>query len=299
MCPDRGVDRHLHAHPHRRGLLRCLALGLLAAQGLLGTRVAHAAAPLLLARRAPADVDPAGHLVSEKLDGVRAYWDGARLWSRSELPLAAPPGFIAHLPPGVALDGELWLGRGRFEALSATVRRQAPSDDAWRDVRYQLHELPGAPGRFDERVARLHALVDARGGLPLAVTAQHVLPDRAALQALLDEVVRGGGEGLMLHRADAPYVSGRSDWLLKLKPVHDAEAVVIGHTPGRGKYEGLTGALRVCDALGRVFLVGSGLTDAQRLQPPPVGAVITYRYRGETASGLPRFATLLRVREAP
>lgn len=291
MCPDRHLDR--------RTLLRRIALSLLAAQGLLPTASASAAAPLVLARLAPAHVDPTGYLVSEKLDGIRAYWDGTRLWSRNLLPLAASPDFLARLPPGVALDGELWLGHGRFEALSAIVRRHNPSAADWHGIRYQLHELPGGAGRFDERVARLHDLVDTAGGLPLVVTEQRTLPDRVALQALLDAVVRAGGEGLMLHRADAPYVTGRSDWLLKLKPVHDAEAVVIGHTPGRGKYEGQTGALRVCDARGRIFLVGSGLTDAQRLQPPPVGAVITFSYRGETSSGLPRFATLLRVRNTP
>lgn len=118
----------------------------------------------------------------------------------------------------------------------------------------------------------------------------------AALRAELDLVVAAGGEGLMLHRADAPYRTGRSELLLKLKPVRDAEAVVIGHTPGRGRFAGQVGALRVRDEAGREFLVGSGLGDAQRRDPPAVGSVVTYSWRGETATGLPRFPTLLRLR---
>jgi DNA ligase-1 len=130
------------------------------------------------------------------------------------------------------------------------------------------------------------------------VAPQDSLPDAAALQRRLAEVVAAGGEGLVLHRADAPYQVGRSDALLKLKPVQDADAVVVGHLPGQGKYQGRTGALKVRDAKGREFLIGSGLTDAQRGSPPPLGSTVSYRWRGLTRSGLPRFASLWRVREA-
>ena len=102
----------------------------------------------------------------------------------------------------------------------------------------------------------------------------------------------------MLHRADAPYVTGRQDVLLKLKPHHDAEAVVIGHLPGRGKHAGRLGALQVRTAAGVAFALGSGLSDAQREQPPHVGEVVTFTYRGLTSGGVPRFATFLRQRGA-
>jgi DNA ligase-1 len=49
---------------------------------------------------------------------------------------------------------------------------------------------------------------------------------------------------------------------------------------------------------GQRFALGSGLTDAEREKPPPVGAWVSYRYRDRTPSGLPRFATFWRVRLA-
>lgn len=101
----------------------------------------------------------------------------------------------------------------------------------------------------------------------------------------------------MLHRADALYETGRSDTLLKMKPWEDAEAVVIAHQPGKGRNAGRLGALRVRTTDGREFSLGTGFTDRMRREPPPVGAVVTYRYRDLTRSGLPRFASFLRLRE--
>jgi DNA ligase-1 len=251
---------------------------------------------LPLAQEAPADVDPAGHLVSEKCDGARALWDGRSLCFRSGLPVAAPAWFTARLP-AVALDGELWLGRGRFESLSGAVRRRQPDDAEWRQIRYMVFELPEAPGSFMQRAARIETLARAAAWPQLVAVAQVAVADRAALQARLKAVVEAGGEGLVLHRADAPYFTGRGSALLKLKPLHDAEAVVVAHLPGHGKHAGRLGALRVRAPDGTEFQIGTGFSDAQRAQPPRIGAVITYTHRGVTAGEVPRFASFLRVRE--
>ncbi|MBK1615425.1 DNA ligase [Rubrivivax gelatinosus] len=256
---------------------------------------AEAAAPaLMLAREAPPGLDPAGFLVSEKLDGVRALWDGHRLRFRSGLPLAAPADFLARLPEQ-PLDGELWLGRGAFDAVSGLLRRARPDDAAWRELRYGVFDQPGMPGPFAERAARLAAL--ASSSHAFFAIEQRPVASAAALRHRLDEVVAAGGEGLVLHRADALWQPGRSDALLKLKPEHDAEAVVVGHVGGRGRHEGRLGALRVRTEDGTEFLLGTGFSDAQRDAPPPVGSVVSYRHRGLTAGGLPRFASFLRVRE--
>lgn len=279
--------------PLRRALLGSLSLFCTSALA----RVQAGAPALLLAKEAAPDVDPAGFLVSEKLDGVRAFWDGDVLRFRGGGVIAAPAWFLARLPR-VALDGELWLGRGRFEELSALVRRQQPRDAGWQDVRYMVFELPGAGGGFAARHARLQGLIDPLLWPQLAAVEQLVVPSTAALNARFQAVLKAGGEGLMLHRADAPYVTGRNDMLLKLKPHQDAEAVVLGHLSGRGKHAGRVGALQVRNAAGVSFALGSGLSDAQRAQPPAVGEVVTYTYRGVTAGGVPRFATFLRLRGA-
>ncbi len=254
------------------------------------------AAALLLANELRPEIDPANYLVSEKYDGVRAVWNGRTLRFRSGRAVSAPAWFIAKLPRE-PLDGELWLGRGRFESLSGIVRKTAPEDAEWRQIKYMIFELPQAPGSFAERARQIKAIA-ARANWPqLIAIEQFRVADRAALKLKLDEIVRGGGEGLMLHLAEAPYVTGRSDVLLKVKPLQDTEAVVIEHIPGKGKYQGMMGALRVRTPEGKIFQIGTGFDDATRRNPPPVGATITYTYRGLTKTGLPRFASYLRVRE--
>lgn len=255
----------------------------------------QAALPLLLAHEADPRIDPAGWLVSEKLDGVRALWDGQRLRFRSGRPVPAPAWFLARLPHS-PLDGELWLGRGRFDELSGLVRRGTPDDSAWRDVRYMLFELPGAPGPFEQRARRLAQWASSAAVPWLQAVDQQVVSDRGALRRLLDAVIAQGGEGLMLHRADAHYLTGRSHALLKLKRQQDAEALVLAHLPGRGRHAGRLGALRVRSDDGRVFDLGSGFSDADRERPPPLGSQVTYLYRGRTPRGVPRFASFLRRR---
>jgi DNA ligase 1 len=267
---------------------------------LCGVTLAGAAnAPppsLLLANELGPEINPANYLVSEKYDGVRASWDGEILRFRSGRAVNAPAWFVSKLP-AQALDGELWLARGRFDALSGIVRKAEPQDHEWRQLKYMIFELPDAPGTFVERVRRIKEIVAKAQWAQLVAVEQFPVTDRAALKRRLDEVLRGGGEGLMLHLADAPYVTGRSDVLLKLKPLQDTEAVVVEHVPGKGKYKGMMGALRVKTPEGRLFLIGTGFSDEVRKNPPSVGTTITYTYRGLSKTGLPRFASYLRVRE--
>jgi DNA ligase-1 len=280
------------AHLNRRAFIT----GLAAWAALGHARATPHAPPLLLAQEAPAWLDPAGFLVSEKYDGVRAYWDGRVLRFRSGLPIDAPRGFIERLPP-VPLDGELWLGRGRFEALSAIVRRRQPDAASWLALRYMVFELPGSPGDFASRAQRIQSIVGHSAWPQLIAVEQGTLPSPQALQRRLQELTAAGGEGLMLHRADAAYVAGRSPDLLKLKPLHDAEGRVIAHLAGRGRHAGRLGALRLRTAQDVEFTLGTGFSDAQRGAPPAVGSIVSFTHRGFTADGVPRFASFLRVRE--
>ncbi|MDD2742223.1 MAG: DNA ligase [Rhodocyclaceae bacterium] len=274
-------------------LMAALLLGL--ALNFSPPSLASEAPPILLAEAYRGQVDVSRYLVSEKLDGVRALWNGKTLNFRSGKGINAPRWFIDALPKQ-ALDGELWLGRGKFDQLSGIVRREVPDDKEWQQVRYMIFELPGASGSFSQRSDAIGEIVLQARTPWLQKIEQFSVVDRNNLHKRLDQVVKAGGEGLMLHRADAPYETGRSDTLLKMKPWEDAEAEVIGHQPGKGKYFGVMGALRVRTPDGREFSLGTGFTDEQRKNPPPLGSMVTYRYRDVTSKGLPRFASFLRVR---
>lgn len=237
-----------------------------------------------------------GYWVSEKLDGVRAYWDGEHLMSRQGHTFH-PPAWFTRDFPDVPLDGELWRGRGTFSELSGVVRKLAPVDSEWRQVRYEIFDLPESDRPFSERVARMRSLLKPSPSRYLVMIEQTPATTRAALLARLDAVVGQGGEGLMLHRGSALYEAGRSDDLLKVKQYQDAEATVVGYSPGQGKYEGMLGALVVERSDGRQFKLGSGFSDGQRADPPQIGSTVTYKYYGLTSTGLPRFASFMRVRD--
>jgi len=272
-------------------LLQALMLGLALS---LPACAAVEAPPVLLANVYRGQEDVSRYLVSEKLDGVRAVWDGRVLRFRSGKPIHAPDWFVAGLPK-VPLDGELWIGRQQFERVSGIVRREIPDDTEWRSVRYMVFELPGAPGTFRDRNEEIRRLV-RQADVPWLFQISQFFPvDRQSLKKRFDEVVQGGGEGLVLHLADARYETGRSDVLLKMKPWLDAEAVVIGHRPGKGRLAGMLGALQVRTPEGKTFLLGTGFSDEQRRAPPALGTTVTYRYRDLTARGLPRFASFLRI----
>ncbi|MAC98783.1 MULTISPECIES: DNA ligase [Pseudomonas] len=232
--------------------------------------------------------------ISEKLDGVRGRWDGEQLLTRGGYPVRVPDWFTQGWP-AYPMDGELWLGRGRFAQISALVRSSDVPEQAWRHVRFMVFDLPEHGGPFSERVAVMAGLT-ALGSDYLLPVQQSRLPNSAALARELERVVALGGEGLMLHHQSARYHAGRSDALLKYKLHDDAEAFVVGYTAGQGKYAGQVGALIVEDEQGRRFRLGSGLSDADRVTPPALGSRVTYRYNGLTAGGMPRFARYLRER---
>ena len=274
-------------------LLFCLCLSLMPLSVLRA-----APPPVMLATDFRGNVDVGDFWISEKLDGVRGRWDGKRLLTRSGQPIAAPAWFIDRWP-NTAMDGELWMGRGRFDEVSGIVRAGKSNETAWRRVRFMVFDLPEHNGPFEGRVMRMRTLIPSAKVPWLQAAPQFRLGSAVELEARLKQVVANGGEGLMLHRANALYRAGRSGDLLKYKPYQDAEARVVGHAPGKGKYTGMLGALVVRRPDGRQFRLGAGFTDLQRAQPPPLGSLVTYRYNGLTRTGLPRFARFQRIRTDP
>lgn len=253
--------------------------------------------PLMLANVYRGQVALDDYWVSEKLDGVRGYWDGERLLTRSGERIVAPAWFIEGWPQ-IPLDGELWAGRGQFSRSVSIVRQQAPSDADWLQIRFMVFDLPASGDTFTQRIAELQNIVQRIGRPWVQAIPQARVRDRRELEAMLAKVVRDGGEGLMLHRGASLYRAERNDDLLKLKPFEDAEARVIGHVPGRGKFAGQLGALLVETPDGVRFRLGGGFSDAQRRDPPPIGSWVSYRHGGvNEGSGRPRFARFLRIRE--
>ncbi|MAD43416.1 MAG: DNA ligase [Oceanospirillaceae bacterium] len=254
-----------------------------------------AAPALMLAQVYQPGIDVEQYLVSEKLDGVRAYWDGTRLRTRSGRYIQVPQWFT-HGFPDTPLDGELWAGRERFSWASGVVRRQQPVEDDWRQMRFMVFDLPAMAAPFTERYRTLKKLVNAATNSQLQLVRQRPVSSADEVEALLQQVTASGGEGLMLKRADSLYQLSRSDDLLKVKITQDDEATVVGYVPGEGKYQGQMGAVVVRMEDGREFRIGSGFSDAERQSPPALGSRITFAYNGLTKTGLPRFARFLRIR---
>jgi len=250
--------------------------------------------PILLAQTWTNDADLAGWWMSEKLDGVRAYWDGKQFLSRQGNLYHAPDWFAEQLPP-VPLDGELWLARKSFQRTVSIVRRQDKSEH-WHEVSYLIFDAPAVEAVFEERIeylreslARCHAKHVQLHDQVQCRSVEHLREELARVEAL-------GGEGLMLRQPGSKYEIGRSATLLKVKTFHDAEAWVVEHQPGAGRHKGRLGALGVELPDGTRFSVGTGFSDAQRDNPPPIGSTITFRYQELSDRGVPRFPSFVRLR---
>jgi DNA ligase-1 len=246
---------------------------------------------ILLAEVWSEAIDPTGWWMSEKLDGIRACWDGRELRTRRGNPVAAPEWFLAALP-GIRLDGELWAGRGSFQRTAGIVRGRR-DEVAWRDVRYVVFDSPDGERPFEDRLAAVRAAIGDSGGFLIAHPHERCM-GVDHLRASLAHVESLGGEGLMLRQPGSRHEPGRSRTLLKVKSFEDDEAVVEAHEPGEGRFEGVLGALRVIRKDGCRFSLGTGFTDAERRIPPQVGATVLFRHQGLTDAGVPRFPVFVR-----
>jgi DNA ligase 1 len=276
--------------------LRCLVLLFLVL--FASCAVTAGEAPrLMLASVWDEAADPTGWWMSEKYDGVRGYWDGERMVTRGGEAVHMPAELRAALPP-FPLDGELWAGRGRFEEALSVVRAREPGS-GWASMRYMVFDAPAHNGTFEERMAAFEAWSSRQPPSWVLPVAQIRCEGPEHLQTFLMQIERGGGEGAMLRAPGSPYERARSSHLRKLKSFDDREATVVGYRPGRGKYEGHIGSLLVELADGTRFFLGSGLTDAQRREPPAIGTVVTFKHWGWTTHGKPRFPVLWRQYEQP
>lgn len=253
--------------------------------------------PVLLAHPWTADVDPTGWWMSEKLDGVRAYWDGKNFISRQGNTYHAPEWFKQGLPE-YPLDGELWMARQQFQATLSVVRSYDAGDAAWKKITYMIFDQPG-PEAFEERNKKLLRWDDRIGGASpyVQILDQTQCKGIEHLRGTLAVAEKLGAEGLMLRKPGSLYEVGRSHTCLKVKTFHDAEAVVTAHKPGKGRHKGRLGALTVMMPDGKEFDIGTGFTDKERETPPEVGATVTYRYTELTKGGVPKCGSYVATRD--
>ena len=220
---------------------------------LLFTALSYAEIPpIQLATKYHDNIIVHNYWVSEKLDGVRAYWNGKQLMSRQGNTFLAPKWFTSGFP-SEALDGELWITRGSFEQVSSIVRTRTGNLKSWHKISFMVFDLPSSKARFTERLALMQHLVDRSPSIYLSIIPQQRFKNQQALQNKFDEIIEAGGEGLMLHHIDAFYQVKRSKGLMKLKRYDDAEAKVLGYVAGKGKHLGRMGSLIVKNTQGITF----------------------------------------------
>lgn len=235
-------------------------------------------------------------LMSEKLDGCWARWTGSttmQLMSKTGKVFVAPDWFLSDLPAGVTLDGELFKGRNTFQQLVSTVRKKAPVDDEWKNVIFSVFDAPSSWAPVENRIEYYLLALE---GCKYATGIRHsVCESNEHAFDTYERIIRDGGEGVMFRRPGAFYIAGESDNILRLKPVYTDEAVVVGYTEGKGKNQGLVGAM-LCQWCDHTFRLNAS-SDEMRRNPPPVGSVITFKYRSLTDAGLPRLPTFVIERD--
>lgn len=255
------------------------------------------------------DQNVSGWLASEKLDGVRAYWDGENLLSRQGKKLNTPLSFTKNFPK-FALDGELYAKELKFEEIQASVMDKLPDEKAWNRLKFHIFDVPEASGGLPRRLEVLAKFLKNEPNDNLIIIKQIKMRDNAHFLKFAESIIAKGGEGAVVREPNAPYERKRSKNALKFKKFKDAECEVIAVNKGSGKYANFAGSL-TCKALGgkddkekagepkegTIFKIGSGLSDKNRQEPPKIGSIITYKFQNLTANGKPRFPIFLRIRE--
>lgn len=233
-------------------------------------------------------------VMSEKLDGIRGYWDGAQLLTRKGKKIHAPDWFLENFPP-FELDGELWSDRKQFEFIQATTLDRVPSID-WQKITYNIFEVPNAEGDFLTRLKKARDWFQDHPNDQARVIPQIKCTGKEHLQAFLKEIEEKGGEGVIVKDPTQLYHTGRSPHVLKVKNHNDMEGMVVAVNPGKGKFENMMGSLTLQLKDGLKFKLGTGFTKKERANPPQPGSVVTFKYFGFTKKGKPKFASFLRVR---
>lgn len=237
------------------------------------------------------EANPQNYLWSEKLDGIRAYWDGKNLYSRSGKKLNPPAFFTQNFPP-FALDGELWSKREDFEQIVSIVQSKTKQQE-WNNLKFYIFEVPHQKNGLLDRLKVLENYLLLHDAPFLSIIPQN--PLRSPLSSILKQVEENKGEGIVIREKNIPYYTGRTKHSMKCKSYQDRECKIIQYIQGKGKFEGKVGSF-LCQDEEKIIKIGSGMDENFRNNPPPLDTIITYKFYGLTKKGNPRFPTFLRIR---
>ncbi|WP_033915702.1 DNA ligase [Campylobacter sputorum] len=231
--------------------------------------------------------------ISEKLDGVRGVWDGKELKSRNGYKFTYPSNFTACFP-NFALDGELYTKRGDFENISSITSKSEANND-WKELKFYIFDIPDMNVSFDKKYQKMQEIASKCKNIN--VIEQRVAKNNDEVFKFLDDVIKGGGEGVIARESNLIYENTRSNKILKLKKFKDSECKVLKINKGNGKYKNIMGSLDCKDIkTGVIFKIGSGFSDELRKNPPQINQIITYKYQNLTKNKKPRFPVFLRFR---
>ncbi|WP_223810191.1 MULTISPECIES: DNA ligase [unclassified Campylobacter] len=241
-------------------------------------------------------------MMSEKLDGVRGIWDTKSFKSRKNYIIKVPSDFINNYPP-FELDGEFFIQRASFDEISSLIRSDDITNKLWERASFNVFDVPNAckefnlnPCTLENRLNILKEYLEKYPNSRLKIIPQIKIQNLAHLKTYYEEILKKGGEGLIIRKNELDYEKKRSNLAFKFKPFFDAECEVVGYTKGKGKNIDKVGSLLCKMQDERVIKIGSGLKDKDRINPPPIGSIITYKFNGLTKNNLPRFPVFLRIR---
>ena len=229
--------------------------------------------------------------MSEKLDGIRAYWSGKNLISRGGKIIHAPAWFTKNYPP-FPIDGELWTKRADFENISSIVRDKTPNEEQWKQIKHYIFEVPNAKGGLLERLKK----VEPYEGKTIKILPQMPIKNQNHLQQFLKQIEQKKGEGVVVRDPNTPYIAKRTSKALKVKSFLDKECKIVAYNRGHGKLKDMMGSVTCQMDNNSTFKIGSGFSMNERKNPPAIGSVITFKYKEMTKYGKPRFPVFLRVR---
>jgi len=239
-------------------------------------------------------LDVSGWVMSEKLDGIRGFWDGKKLISRGGLILNPPKTWTLGFP-NFAIDGELWTKRSNFEEVSSIIRRKIP-DNRWQNVSFNIFEVPNQQGGILQRLKVLQDYLRQQPSKTIKIIKQIPVKSKQHLNTFLNKIIKKKGEGIVVRNPKTLYQTGRLSSALKVKKFQDDECIVLEILKGTGKYTNKMGSLKCKTKTGEILKVGTGFTDAQRQNPPAIGSEITFKYYGLTKNKKYKYPVFLKIK---